>query len=152
MNKDQKFLERYAELKPMIFCIQAAIELFGREKARELAKVAFEKYSIDRFVMPLEDIPLQERWPAWRDNLIEHADGSMYSLDKHDENMIKIKYTRCTFLDVFRDAGLEDFVPMYCEMDYLTCQLIDPRIVMTRTQILAEGAPFCDHFWEFKTK
>lgn len=150
MTKDERYQKRLVELKPLVFCIQSAIELFGRDEAKRLAKVAFDKYAEDLFVVPYKTLPMEERWPTFRDNIIKNADDVEYSIEKRDDDMVKVKYLRCLFLEVFRDYGLEDFVPLYCHTDYKYPAAIHPGITMTRTQTLAEGAPYCDHCWKFK--
>jgi hypothetical protein len=152
MSRDQKYQERLGELRPLIFSLQAAIELFGRERAKEMAKLALEKYAQARFVTSFDDIPMEERWEKFRGGIIHHADDIEYSVEKVDDSMIKIKYLRCIFLEIFRDYGLEDFVPLYCDTDYSTCRQIHPGISMTRTQTLAEGASFCDHYWVYRLR
>ncbi len=149
VNKDDIYQVRFVELKPLIFALQSAIELYGRDKAGELAKVTLEKYADDRFVAAFDDIPAEKRWEKFRDDVIQFADDKQYSIDAHDKNMVKIKYLWCAFLDIFKAHGLEDFVPLYCDTDYTTCQKIHAGITMTRTQTLADGAPHCDHCWTY---
>jgi hypothetical protein len=131
-------------------CFQSAIELYGIEEAKKLAHTTLEKYAHDRFVREFDEIPTEKRWPMFRDETIKYADGIQYSIAEHDENMVQIKCTFCTFLEVFKKYGLEDFVPIYCATDYSVCKAIHPDIKMTRTQTLADGADYCDHCWTFK--
>lgn len=149
MIEDEKYLERLMELRPLCRFIQTAVEQLGREKAKELAAVAFEKYACDRFVAPYNDTPMDERWEIFREAIINGADESTYVLERYDDFMVKIRYLNCTFLNIFREFGLEDFVPLYCQTDYITCRRIHHDIAMTRTQTLAEGAAYCDHCWTF---
>jgi hypothetical protein len=149
MNKNEIYQARLPELKPLIFALQAAIELYGREKAKELARVAFEKYAYDRFVAGYAQIPPAQRWAKFRDELLEYADDTQYAIDFQEKNRVKIKYQWCVFLEIFRDHGLADFVPLYCATDFTTCQQIHPGITMTRTQTLADGASCCDHCWTY---
>ncbi len=140
-----------AELRPLIFCLKSAIELFGRKSARELALLTLEKYADDRFVAPYDDIPKDKRWQTFRDDIIHRADDIEYSIEKYSENMVKVKYKRCMFYRIFDEYDLGDFVPIYCQTDYTTCRNIHPNISITRTQTIAGGAPHCDHEWNFKS-
>ena len=58
MKKDEKYIRRLIELRPMIFCLLAAIDLYGRDEAKKLAEKALQKYAEDRFVKPYKDIPM----------------------------------------------------------------------------------------------
>ena len=147
MTKDTLYQQCLKELKPMILTLQAALELFGEKQTERLAKTAIEKYAIDRFVRPYENIPLEKRWQTFRDNLIANADGKVYTIEESSENMIRAKFIRCLFLEIFREFGLERFVPIYCQTDHITAQLIHPNLTFRRTQTLAEGASFCNHQW-----
>lgn len=152
MTGDKKYLERLSELKPLIYCLQCAIELFGKDEAGKLAKVTLEKYARERFVAPYENIPPDERWPKFRDDIINNADDVQYSLEVHSENKVKIRHHRCIFMEIFRVFGLEEFVPYYCDTDYTTARAISPDIKFTRTQTVVSGAPYCDHCWEYRTE
>ncbi len=152
MKDDEDYQERLQELLPMIRTIQAAIDIVGREKAREIAAAAFGKYAYDRFVRPYDTTPPAERWVEFRESIINGADEATYELEDYNENKVAILYHQCTFLDIFRDFGLADFVPLYCKTDFTTCKQIHPGIELSRTQTLAEGAPYCNHCWRFKAK
>ncbi len=149
MTEDENYPERLAELRPLCRFIQTAVEQLGREKAKELAAIALEKYACDRFVAPYIDTPMEERWEIFREAIIDGAGGDVYTLERFEDFMVKIRYLNCTFLNIFREFGLEEFVPLYCQTDYVTCRRIHPDIAMTRTQTLAEGAAYCDHCWTF---
>lgn len=149
MTREEIYKARLAELKPLIFALQSAIEVFGRDKAKELAEAAFTKYADDRFVREFRNIPLDERWAKFLEDRLNGADDIQYSIDMHEENMVKVRYLWCVFLDIFRKYGLEDFVPLYCETDFITCQKIHTGITLSRTETMAMGAPYCDHCWEF---
>lgn len=149
MNKNDIYQARLAELKPMIFALRSAIELYGREKAKELAKATFEKYADDRFVQEYRKIPRDERWAKFQQDCLNWADDIQYSIDIHEENMVKVRYLWCVFFEIFKDHGLEDFVPLYCDTDFATCRKIHPDITLIRTETLAMGGPYCDHCWEY---
>lgn len=149
MTKEEIYNERQIELKPLIFALQAAIELHGRDKAKQLAKAAFDKYADDRFVQKYGNVPLDDIWHTFRNSVVEYADDVQYSIDVQEANRIKIKYHWCSFLEIFKDHGLADFVPLYCDTDFATCRKIHPGITLTRTQILADGGSCCDHCWTF---
>jgi hypothetical protein len=150
MNREKLLEERRAELKPLIFCLQTAIELYGRDKAKELAQESFEKYAEDRFVRGYDIVPENQRWRRFKEDIEKLDDGTFYTVAVRSERMIKIKYVWCTFLEVFKEYGLEDFVPLYCDTDYRTCQKIHPGIKMTRTKTLADGDDHCDHCWTYE--
>jgi hypothetical protein len=147
MTWEEKLKNREAELKPLILCLKSAVDLVGRQKAKELARLTLEKYADDRFVAPYEDIPKDKRWSTFRDDIIHRADDIEYSIEKHDENMVKVKYMRCMFFEIFDKHGLGDFVPIYCQTDYTACKKVHPGISMTHSKTIAGGAPHCNHEW-----
>ncbi|UCD94413.1 MAG: L-2-amino-thiazoline-4-carboxylic acid hydrolase [Candidatus Zixiibacteriota bacterium] len=149
---DEIYEERLKELKPLIYCIQSSIKLLGKTKAKKLAKMTLEKYANERFVVPYNDIPLEKKWPAFRDDIFKYADDVQYSIEKFSDTMVRIRYKRCIFYEIFKDHGLADFVPLYCATDYSTARAVDPKIKMTRTQTIATGAECCDHCWEYEGK
>jgi len=149
MKAEDKYLQRLMELKPLCLMIQAAIELWGRDQARELAVAGLNKYAHDRFVTPYDTVPTDQRWELFRNNIRIHANPEEYTIIEDTGNMIKLRYHRCFFLEVFRKFGLEDFVPLYCDTDFTTCRAIHSGITMTRTQTLADGAAYCDHCWRY---
>ena len=152
MTREEMYKQREVELKPLIMCLQSAIELYGHDQAKELGRATMEKYAYNRFVKEFEDIPMDQRWGIFREEVISHADDLVYTIDKHDDNSIRIKYHWCSFHEVFKAYGLEDFVSLYCDTDFTTCRKIHPDITMTRTKILPDGADFCDHSWTYKPK
>ncbi len=150
MTKEKMYNERLVELRPLIFAIKTAIELYGREEAKKFAKTLFDRYAEDRFVTVFKDIPLDKRWQEFKNQTLEYADDISYSMVASDETMVKINYHWCVFYEIFKDYGLGEFVPLYCETDFDTCRKIHPGIKMTRTQILADGGDCCDHCWTYK--
>jgi len=150
MNKDEKYKKRLAELQPLMFCLQAAIEMYGRDEAKRLAGKALEKYAEARFVEPYKNIPKENRWRQFKDELIHHADDIEYSIEKLDENSVKVQYKYCTFFEIFKDNGLADFVPIYCRTDFTTSRAIHPNLSLNRSQTIAGGATHCDHLWSFE--
>jgi hypothetical protein len=150
MKKDEKYIRRLIELRPMIFCLLAAIDLYGRDEAKKLAEKALQKYAEDRFVKPYKDIPMEKRWSHFQNQLIHNADDIEYSITKHDEKSVKVQYKRCIFFEIFKEHGLADFVPIYCRTDYAIGRAIHPNLNMSRTQTIADGGTFCDHNWTFE--
>jgi hypothetical protein len=59
--------------------------------------------------------------------------------------------TRCRYAEMYREMGLGDIGHLLsCNRDGTFCQGYDPRIKLTRTQTIMEGASHCDFRYRFE--
>ncbi len=57
--------------------------------------------------------------------------------------------TRCRYAEMYRDMGLAEIGPLLsCQRDGAFCEGFDPRIKLTRTQTIMQGASHCDFRYE----
>jgi len=57
--------------------------------------------------------------------------------------------TRCRYAEMYRDMGLAEIGPLLsCQRDGAFCEGYDPRIKLTRTQTIMQGASHCDFRYE----
>lgn len=57
--------------------------------------------------------------------------------------------TRCRYAEMYRDMGLAEIGPLLsCQRDGSFCEGYDPRIKLTRTQTIMQGASHCDFRYE----
>ena len=57
--------------------------------------------------------------------------------------------TRCRYAEMYKERGWEEFgYLLSCGRDYAMIKGFNPKIKLTRTQTVMEGAPFCDFRFE----
>lgn len=57
--------------------------------------------------------------------------------------------TRCRYAEMYREMGLAEIGPLLsCQRDGSFCEGYDPRIKLTRTQTIMQGASHCDFRYE----
>ena len=56
---------------------------------------------------------------------------------------------RCRYAEMYREMGLAEIGPLLsCQRDGSFCEGYDPRIKLTRTQTIMQGASHCDFRYE----
>ena len=59
--------------------------------------------------------------------------------------------TRCRYQEMYRQMGLGDIGHLLsCQRDAAFCEGYDPKLKLTRTQTLAEGASHCDFRYRYE--
>lgn len=78
--------------------------------------------------------------PQWK------ANGAL-EVEMLEERPEQVSYnvTRCRYAEMYREMGLEEIGHILsCGRDGTFCTGYDPRIELTRTQTIMQGAPHCD--------
>ena len=61
--------------------------------------------------------------------------------------------TRCRYAEMYEELGLQELGYMLsCARDFAMIDGFNPRINLTRTQTIMEGANHCDFLFELKEK
>jgi predicted ArsR family transcriptional regulator len=106
----------------------------AREQGRQLAE-SMGGHSLDRFSQSLE---------AWKKEDAMEMDVLETSEDKFSFNV-----TRCRYAELYQALGIPELgVLLSCNRDFSLIQGFNPQIVLTRSQTIMEGAPFCDFRFE----
>ena len=64
-------------------------------------------------------------------------------------NVFAFDVTRCRYAEMYRAMGLAEIGPLLsCQRDGSFCEGYDPRIRLTRTQTIMQGATHCDFRYE----
>src|SRR5205823_6630997 len=74
-------------------------------------------------------------------------------LDVLEQNPERLSFnvTRCRYAEMYRALGLGDLgFSLSCQRDFSLIEGFNPAVVLTRTQTLMEGAPFCDFRFRHK--
>ena len=128
--------------------IKGYAELIGLEKSleiatgviQELARDAGRQIAAERGANTLIDLAdvVKKLWSHGGENLkVEFIELS--------ENMLEFRVTRCRYTDQYANLGLGDFgYCLSCSRDAAFAEGFNPKIKMSRTQTVMEGAPYCD--------
>jgi len=83
----------------------------------------------------------------FRDSLVHWTRDDALSIELVEESgqAFAFNVTRCRYAEMYRDLGIPELGPILsCSRDFALIEGFNPRIRLTRTQTLMEGAPFCD--------
>ncbi|MBC6439012.1 MAG: L-2-amino-thiazoline-4-carboxylic acid hydrolase [Rhodospirillales bacterium] len=74
------------------------------------------------------------------------ADGALESeVTKHTEDEYVYKVTRCRYAEMYHAMGVGEIgFQLSCNRDATFVEGYDPRIKLTRTQTIMQGADYCD--------
>lgn len=84
---------------------------------------------------------------AFRDSLVHWTRDGALVLDVllESEREFAFNVTRCRYAELYRRLGVPELGPVFsCARDFALIEGFNPRIRLTRTQTLMEGAGFCD--------
>jgi hypothetical protein len=83
----------------------------------------------------------------FRESLVHWIKGKALEIEvvEEGERVFAFNVTRCRYAEMYRDLGISRLGPILsCARDFALIEGFNPRIRLTRTQTLMEGAPFCD--------
>jgi len=83
----------------------------------------------------------------FRDSLVHWSRDDAMNTEVIEESgqAFAFNVTRCRYAEMYRDLGTPLLGPILsCSRDFALIEGFNPRIRLTRTQTLMEGAPFCD--------
>ena len=82
-----------------------------------------------------------------RDSLVHWTRDDALTIEVIEESgqAFAFNATRCRYAEMYRDLSIPLLGPILsCSRDFALIEGFNPRIRLTRTQTLMEGAPFCD--------
>ena len=126
--------------------IKAFMEEFDKERTLEIAKRVIRSIaresgahlarmmggnSLEHFAKVVDVMS--------QDNALEQE------IIEQDSTRLYVNTTRCRYAEMYRELGISDLgVLLSCSRDFALIEGFNPKIELTRTQTLMEGAPFCD--------
>ena len=117
--------------------LTSAVIKLAKSTAAEMAKDAPGGSSLDSFRA------IQPRWTA-EDAL--HTEVVKSTPTEFDFNVVKCRYS-----EMYRAMGLADLgAILSCNRDGAFCEGYDPKLKLTRTQTLMEGATHCDFRYRYE--
>jgi hypothetical protein len=130
------------------------VERCGREEAKQIISESVRRSSITQaaqFAAQAESgtslqsfIDIQSNWTA--ENALEIE--PVYQ----DESRFDFNVTRCRYAEMYKTMGLGEIGGLLsCNRDGSFCEGYDPRLNMTRTQTIMEGARHCDFRYRYES-
>ena len=117
--------------------LRAAIRRNAIEQGRRLAASSEGPAGIAGFAQ------LLERWKA--------NDALRMEVLSQDDERFDFNVTRCRYAEMYREMGLGDIGRLLsCNRDGAFCEGYDPRLKLTRTRTIMEGAPNCDFRYRWR--
>jgi len=124
----------------------------GRTEARRVIAETVRRSAIaqaGRFAAEAEGGTSLESFAA-----IQHhwtANGALeIEVVRRDAEHFDFNVTRCRYAEMYRAMGLRDLGPLLsCARDGAFCEGYDPRLQLTRTQTIMEGASHCDFHYRY---
>ena len=114
-----------------------AVRSSSIEQAAEFAAKVGGKTSIQTFIDRQE---LWARGGALEREVIEQSDTKY-----------RFNVTRCKYAEMYREMGLGEIGHLLsCQRDGTFCEGYDPRLKLTRTQTIMQGASHCDFRFRFE--
>jgi hypothetical protein len=83
----------------------------------------------------------------FRESLVHWTRSKALEIEvvEEGEKAFAFNVTRCRYAEMYRELGILRLGPVLsCSRDFALIEGFNPRIRLTRTQTLMEGAPYCD--------
>jgi imidazole glycerol phosphate synthase subunit HisF len=140
-----------AELLKEVY--ETLTERYGKDDAKQLIAESVRRSSIKQAAQfaaqavggtSLQSfIDIQSNWTA--ENALEI--DPVY----RDESRFDFNVTRCRYAEMYKAMGLGEIGGLLsCNRDGSFCEGYDPKLKMTRTQTIMEGAPHCDFRYRYE--
>lgn len=135
-------------VKPIYEALKAE---FGVEKAQQIVGDAIRAKAID-FGKSLAETGtpslrhFAELLPLWKQD-----DALQTETLVEDDQHFEFNVIRCRYAEMYREMGLQEIGHLLsCNRDASFCDGYDPRLKLTRTQTIMQGASHCDfrYRWE----
>ena len=140
-----------AELLKEIY--ETLAERYGKDEAKQLISESVRRSSIAQaaqFAAQAQGgtsmqsfIDIQSNWTA----------GSALEIEPvyRDDSHFDFNVTRCRYAEMYKAMGLGEIGGLLsCNRDGSFCEGYDPKLKMTRTQTIMEGASHCDFRYRYE--
>jgi len=136
-------------IKPIYEAMKAEL---GEDAAQRILGSAIKQAAISEargFAEAEPEGPNLERFaalkPHWR-----KGDALTIVPIAQSETELSYNVTRCRYAEMYREMGMGDIGHLLsCNRDGSFCEGYDPRIKLTRTQTIMQGASHCDFRFRF---
>lgn len=82
--------------------------------------------------------------PLW-----SRDDALQFELLEQTARKVSLNVTRCRYAEMYKELGMADLgYVLSCARDFALVEGFNPKITLTRTQTIMEGADYCDFRFE----
>jgi len=137
---------REVEARLLAPLVEALGEEFGEERVLQVIRetiAAIARRQGAELVQAMGGNSLTQ----FRESLVHWTKGKALEIEVVEEagNVFAFNVTRCRYAEMYRQLGILRLGPILsCSRDFALIEGFNPRIRLTRTQTLMEGAPLCD--------
>lgn len=90
-------------------------------------------------------VDIQKHWTA--------EDALEIEVVHRDETHFDFNVVRCRYVEMYRQMGLGEIGPLLsCNRDGAFCDGYDPKLKLTRSQTIMEGASHCDFRYRYEAE
>ena len=141
-----------AELLKEVY--ETLVERHGKDEARQIITESVRRSSMTQAAQFAAQAPggtslqsfidIQSNWTA--ENALEIKEIH------RDESHFEFNVTRCRYAEMYKAMGLGEIGGLLsCNRDGSFCEGYDPKLKMTRTQTIMEGATHCDFRYRYES-
>ena len=146
--KDALYERVRDEIKLAVYFAKEMYEVLGKERALEIIGQAYQNYSDNHMSRPYLDMPMEQRFPKFKENLKAEAErDKSFLVTEESDTHIKVKFHRCPYHEVYKDYGIPEVCEKFCDADFGAFRKVHPRLHVTREHEISRGDDYCDHCW-----
>jgi hypothetical protein len=126
--------------------IRAVRNELGDEKALALVRSVITNLARESGVGLAHELG-EATLDAFSASLGRWSEGGALEIDLLEKSPERLSFNvvRCRYAEMYRALGLAELGgSLSCQRDFALIEGFNPRIELTRTQTIMEGAPFCD--------
>jgi predicted ArsR family transcriptional regulator len=146
--KDPVYEKTKDQIKLAVYFAKEMIAQLGEERALDIIGKAYQTYSNDHFSEPYLELPMEERFPKFKEALKDELITSKIAdIVEESDKHIKVKFNRCPTYEVYKDYGIPEVCKKYCDGDFEAFRIVHPKLKVVREHEIAYGDTYCDHCW-----
>lgn len=128
-------------------------ESHGESAARQAVADAVRRSSIEQAAAFAAEVGGQTSLQTFidRQGLWRMGDALTTEVKEQTDNRYVFHVTRCKYAEMYRDMGLGEIGHLLsCQRDGTFCEGYDPKLKLTRTQTIMQGASHCDFDYRYE--
>ena len=145
-KKITRIEKRSIEVQAIAPIIEMVSKKIGEEEALEILKVVNQQEAFKRGQSTVRTAGLSPIEELVKD-VSTWGDGGEWEIETLEETSTTYYFNvhRCLYYEKYKELGLEEIgVQLSCCRDEPFARGLDPRLKLSRTQTIMEGADFCD--------
>jgi len=152
LSKIGVLTRREIEARISVPLINAFIRELGQEKTKNIVREVIESLAREAGAQLKEQAGgnslahFMEATALWRED-----DAYEEELLEQTEKKLSYNITRCRYAEMYKEIGYGELgFYLSCSRDFALIEGFNPKISLTRTQTIMEGADYCDFRYELE--